>query len=229
MSNEFCIPAVDCREARNDLEMLARTHGTDKAFSYHGYTHYYDLFLRSMRREPITLLEIGVYGGASLRMWRDYFPSARIVGMDVNGACMAYAGERIEVVLGDQSSAKDLDAVCGRYPEGFDVVVDDGGHKMSQQLASLDRLFRAVRPGGVYVVEDLMGSYPANDGGANMDMGAETTVERLKSLVDSLNMRGMAVGKPDLSLAQMGDKADEWMRHLCFAFFAKGICFLGKR
>src|SRR5215203_706034 len=61
---------------------LAEKYGTDKGPSGHNYTPYYEEYLQHRRFRALTLLELGVWKGASLRMWRDYFPSATIVGID---------------------------------------------------------------------------------------------------------------------------------------------------
>src|SRR4029077_358861 len=112
------------------LDVLGCMHGTEKASNAfgcrHNYLPFYELFLSPMQNQFITLLEIGVDRGNSLRMWRDYFTKGRIIGMD----CLdlkSLAADRIEIVIGDQNQPADLDRIAEQYGP-FDVIVDDAGH-----------------------------------------------------------------------------------------------------
>src|SRR5215207_9797134 len=71
-------------DMKPSLDSLGLKYQTDKASSFHNYLVHYDELLESMRQEHIDILEIGVYAGSSIRMWHEYFPAARIVGVDVN-------------------------------------------------------------------------------------------------------------------------------------------------
>lgn len=136
------------------LAKLGRKYGTDKV-SDHEYHRAYGHLFGPLRRRPITLLEIGVKDGASLRMWQAYFPRAQVVGIDIDPACAMVAEGRIDVAIGDQTDADFLVSVARRHGP-FDIVIDDGGHRVSQQLASFTTLYpRHVAFGGYYAIEDL--------------------------------------------------------------------------
>ena len=146
--------------------------------------HYFDS-LRALPvaapRRPLTLLEIGVNRGGSLRMWRDYFgPSARIYGMDVNPACAAFEKDGVRIFIGDQADRDFLRQVKADIGE-LDVVIDDGGHKMSQQINSFEELYPATRQ--LYLVEDTHSSYWKRF----LDMGSMTFIEYAKQKVDALH------------------------------------------
>ena len=135
---------------------------------------------------PVTVLEIGVYGGGSLEMWRDYFGAdAQIIGVDIDPRCSEHEGERIEVHIGDQSDRAFLEHLAeSRGP--FDVIIDDGGHTMEQQITTFDVLFPRLRTGGVYVCEDAFSSYMARFGGGHGE--SHTFMERVaKPLVDHMH------------------------------------------
>lgn len=134
------------------LDELALKHGTDKSSRGANYTPIYERYLRDWRSSLITMLEIGVFDGASLRMWRDYFPQGRIWGLDVNPGCVVHEGERITVITGEQADPDALDRCAPG--EDFDLVVDDGGHYPDDQLAALMALWPRVKPGCLYVIED---------------------------------------------------------------------------
>ncbi len=138
----------------NLLYDLAVAHGSDKAT--HGYTEFYDREFGSISNEEIRLLEIGIWKGASLKMWADYFPKGQIVGLDINKKKMNLP--RTTVVQGDQTNRRLLRKI-GREHGLFDIIIDDGGHTMHQQQTSLGVLFKFVKPGGVYIIEDLGTSF----------------------------------------------------------------------
>lgn len=170
---------------RPSLDLLARAHGTDKSSYRHGFADIYERYLSPLRDHVVTVLEIGVYEGASLRMWRDYFPAGRIVGVDVREDAEQHREERIRIHVGDQSDPDFLTRLA--HTDGpFDVVVDDGGHRAEQQLASITTLWPHLRPGGIYAVEDVQTSYLERWGGGWHSPG--TTVEFLKQLVDDMHV-----------------------------------------
>jgi 8-demethyl-8-alpha-L-rhamnosyltetracenomycin-C 2'-O-methyltransferase len=136
--------------SRWGLEKLARHHGTDKLS--HGYCPAYERHLGPLRDQSIDLLEIGVWTGNSLRMWADYFPRARVVGVDIEDYGVA-AGGRIEVVI--------TDIKAYRPDRDFDVVVDDGSHVPEDVFAASSILWPRLRPGGWYVVEDVEATWVA--------------------------------------------------------------------
>jgi hypothetical protein len=178
---------------KRDLDALARHYGTDKSSQYHRYTRLYQPHFRTRRLAVRSVLEIGVggvtsfegfettAGGQSLRMWRDYFPNAQIVGVDINEKDVR--GTRIHFERGDQSDSTFLQEVVRRYGP-FDVVIDDGSHIGRHINASYAALWPAVKPGGMYVIEDLPVAYhPSYEGGPPGTPG--TAVELIKAQVDN--------------------------------------------
>lgn len=133
------------------LTDLANKHGTDKGA--HTYTEIYAKLFEPMRDKPITLLEIGVQFGNSMNMWREYFPHAKLVGMDSVDNGMTDARNDWHFVLGDQNNIADLARVAGLGP--FDIIIDDGSHEGGHIVKSLEWLANHLKPGGYYVVEDL--------------------------------------------------------------------------
>jgi hypothetical protein len=180
------------------LDAIALRHGTDKASSTHRFTAIYEPLFAPLRNEPITLLEIGVETGASLRMWEDYFSCATIVGIDINPVAKDRASDRSTVFLGDQGDAAFLASVADRYGS-FKIVIDDGGHFAIQQLTSLQTLWPYVEAGGIYAVEDIHTSYLSEWHGEWRREG--TFVEYLKGVVDDVNVmwHNQPVSLPNLA------------------------------
>lgn len=127
----------------------------------HKWHHYFDIYERHFqpfRGRDVTMIEIGVYRGGSLRMWRDYFgPGSRIVGLDIDPACAAFAAGNISVFIGDQADPAFLRQVLAEVGPP-DIVLDDGGHDMRQQIVSFETIYPAMRIPGVYMVEDAVTS-----------------------------------------------------------------------
>jgi Methyltransferase domain len=125
------------------------------------WLHYFDIYhrhLQKFRGKEVNILEIGIYSGGSLGMWRDYFGlGATIYGVDIEPACKAYANAWTRVFIGDQGDRRFWRAFKAEAP-AVDVVIDDGGHRPNQQIVSLEELLPAMNPGGVYICEDIHGT-----------------------------------------------------------------------
>ena len=132
---------------------------TDKGPSGHNYTEVYEYFFLPLRYAPIKILEIGIETGGSLKLWEKYFPNATVFGIDIVKKEFMNS-TRIKTFVGDQASRQALNSFIQTYGGDFDIILDDGGHTMEQQQISLGFLFKYVKPGGLYVLEDLHTSLP---------------------------------------------------------------------
>jgi len=152
------------------------------------WLHYFDIYHRHLQRfrdRPVTLVEIGIYQGGSLQMWRHYLgPQARIIGVDINPRVQQLAEPGIEIMVGDQSD-RDFLRSLREQVGAIDILIDDGGHTMVQQITTLEELYVAVAEHGVYLVEDLHTSYWREYGGGFRHRGS--FMELAKSLIDQLN------------------------------------------
>ena len=125
------------------------------------WDHYFDIYDRHFsrfRHRPVTVLEIGVYSGGSLDLWREYFGAqARIIGVDIEEAVRVYEREGIQILIGDQADPAFWARVLPTLPR-LDVVIDDGGHTPEQMIATLEATLPRLSPNGVYLCEDICGS-----------------------------------------------------------------------
>jgi hypothetical protein len=177
---------------RRDLPRLATIYGTDK-WGIHHYAPHYAWHFQYLRRKQITLLEIGIGGyddprdgGGSLRMWRRYFPNARIVGLDYFDKS-PHAEKRIRIYRGDQSDEKLLRQIVAEVGRP-DIIIDDGSHLNRHVIKSFEVLFPLLADDGIYVVEDTQTAYWPDEGGSSDNLlTAPTSMCLLKSLVDGLN------------------------------------------
>jgi len=127
-------------------------HGIWKWEHYFGV---YDRHLRRFRGQNLSLLEIGIFSGGSLEMWRDYFgDGCAITGVDIEEACKVYEQKGIRVLIGDQESREFWASFRKTHPM-VDVVIDDGGHEPNQQRVTFEEVFSHIKPGGVFICEDI--------------------------------------------------------------------------
>lgn len=150
-----------------ELCELAVKYGTDKVSVFrHDYTPYYHSLLSGKRQSARRVLEIGIgypsimcppgyLPGASLRMWRDYFPNAMIYALDIRPDILIRE-ERIESFLCDQGDEGQLRAAAARLDEKLDLILDDGSHRTEDQLLSAEVLVPLLAPDGVYIIEDIL-------------------------------------------------------------------------
>ncbi len=137
-----------------ELECLAYKYDTDKGS--HGYCPHYERFIGDMRNLPITMIEIGVASGNSMRMWREWMPKATIYGMDMNGFTGDQEAQGFKVFKGNQREQHDLEEMTKETGRPH-LVIDDGSHDWEDQKVSFSYLWPRVLPHGWYVIEDSFG------------------------------------------------------------------------
>lgn len=178
-NNHFTKYDMGSKTGELSLQDIGLKQKTDKAIN-HDFLPFYENYLNKYRHKKIRLLEIGIggiahaqgiapssalagYGGSSLRTWEEYFPEAEIYGLDIDNSCLEYIykTKRVKTIIGDQTDRTFLDSIEGE----FDIIIDDGGHCMNQQMISFGCLFKKIKPGGVYIIEDLHTSLMPEFGG----------------------------------------------------------------
>jgi cephalosporin hydroxylase len=147
-------------DQEKSLDELGRLYQTDKSSLQHNYLAFYQEYFRPLRDKSLVILEIGVFNGASLKTWQDYFPRAKVIGADIEPGAKRYENDRIFIEIIDQSNIEDLTRLAVRYGP-FDIIVEDGSHLWEHQITSLKTLFPFLRAGGYYIVEDLQTNYGA--------------------------------------------------------------------
>lgn len=172
-------------ERRNPLEEYFR--GLNYGPGIWKWTHYFDAYhthLARFRHQAASVLEIGVYSGGSLKMWQQYFnETARIYGVDIEPACKSYESGNISILIGDQEDRAFWQSTRTQIPS-LDVVIDDGGHLVSQQRISFEELFPHLQPGGVYICEDIHGK---ENSFASYLYGVSSQLNEMYSFTDSVD------------------------------------------
>jgi hypothetical protein len=171
----------------------------------HKWKHYLGIYVRhlaSFRKKSVRLLEIGVFEGGSMRLWRRYFGSeATIFGIDIDPRCAALDGRDSHVRIGSQDDPAFLKKVVTEMG-GLDIVIDDGSHVSPHQVASFKCLFPLLENGGVYICEDLHSNYWRgwHQGGYRR---SSTFIETCKRLIDDLHSDFHARGGDEIA-SQIG-------------------------
>ncbi len=154
----------------------------------HKWMHYFDIYdslFSRFRGKPVSILEIGVFQGGSLNMWRDYFgEDAMIYAIDINPECLQFENDKTKIFIGSQEDREFLQSVKAQIPQ-VDIVIDDGGHTMSQQIVSFEELYGHIKEGGLYLCEDLHTSYWPHYGGGYKS--SASFIEYSKNFIDYIN------------------------------------------
>lgn len=190
------------------------------------YMHYYDAYefhFKSHQKSKLNLLEIGVQDGGGLWTWKKYFPHGNIYGIDIDPSCKRYEGDRVIVFIGSQEDEIFLKTLSEKI-RSFDIIIDDGGHTMRQQLRSFRTLFPYLNYGGIYVIEDLHTSYWPKFGGRIKD--ENTFIEFLKTLIDRLNW--WAIRSPRAEPFRSNEDLDYYEKNISSLHFYDSLCFIYK-
>jgi hypothetical protein len=158
----------------NPLEALGTKYDPTKR--YHNYLIYYWIHMRDIRHKVTRVLEIGVQTDKSIRMWEEFFPNATIFGIDIDPKCRKYEGSRRRIFIGDQGDISFLQRTT-QEAGPFDIIIDDGSHRVEHQLTTFNTLFPHLTENGLYVIEDT--------GGVVGDFGLRT-VNTLKQIIDHI-------------------------------------------
>lgn len=169
------------------LDSVGKKYATDKSSEIHNYLIKYEKYLPFNRYSNISILEIGVYNGSSLKLWKEYFSQSKILGIDIEPNCLQYKEDRINIEIGSQYDGEFLKKIGEKY-DSFDLIIDDGSHLCPHIIFSFENLFHKLNSGGVYVVEDVITSYLPHCGGGYRERNS--TVEYFKDLCDHVNFKG---------------------------------------
>lgn len=172
----------------NELSELAKHYVCDKGeariqgHESHKFTLiYYELF-NPIKDKVKNVLEIGINRGGSLRMWRDYFPNATIYGVDDKRNSL-FTDERIVTFAGSQEVPLDIKSEVENLKKKFDIIIDDGSHRHDHQQKTISALFKFLKLGGLYIIEDLHCAFYEEYGLPDND--PDTTLNFLKRYSDN--------------------------------------------
>jgi len=129
-------------------------YNTDK-FSDHSYSGFYDSLFDGKENAKLNILEIGINEGGSIRLWHDYLKKSIICGVDIDDKWKLPVGTPdnydIDIFYLDAYTEEGLD----RITSGYDVIIEDGSHLLTDQIFALENLPSYLKAGGILVIEDV--------------------------------------------------------------------------
>jgi len=156
------------------------------SLKYINYFHIYDSLLKKYRNKKIVFVEIGVFSGGSLFMWRDFFgKKAKIIGIDLNPDIKRFKKYGFDIIIGDQSSKEFWKKFFRKYGK-VDVILDDGGHTNYQQIMTVNCCVPNINDGGTLITEDVHTSYIKNKW---YNPSKRSFINYSKKLIDDINSR----------------------------------------
>ena len=156
-----------------------------QSIKLNSYFNIYETIFEEYRRKPITFVEVGIFGGGSLFMWKKYFhPRSRIIGIDLNPKSKSYEKYGFEIFIGDQESENFWKKFYRKVGK-VDIILDDGGHTDLQQTQTFISSIKNIKQNGLIVVEDVHTSYFAEFGNPSKN----SFINYSKKIIDLINTR----------------------------------------
>lgn len=217
------------------LDTLAKVAGTDKSSTFHNYTKIYGHYFDSIKDHSLKFLEIGIFRGNSVQLWESYFPNAELHFIDDNPDIIQYQSSRSHYHFLDQSNPQELRHLIDSTGGEFDIIIDDGGHFMNQQITSFLILFPALKSGGMYFIEDLHTSYWTTYGGggtvSHPKSSPGSTIEFLKQAIDDVNYIGARTECANYERASLvvQAKLNIFQKEIFSLHFYGSLCLIIKR
>jgi len=176
------------------LNEIGLKYGTDKATT-HFYMDTYEKHLQQWRDKEFVMIEIGVGNGSSIKTWKEYFPNARVYGIDINPDC---AGEGI--FIGNQGKVSFLSEVLVATGQPS-LIIDDGSHVGGDMITSFEYLFPCMETDGIYVLEDTHCLYSEHYAGKFQGNGRSEAYNYFTDLAYDIDVAGRAMcGNPEVAI-----------------------------
>ena len=169
------------------LRTLYQEHQGKVSDKWELYLDVYERVLAPWREHPVTLVEVGVQNGGSLEIWPKYFANGiSFIGCDIDPKCatLVYDDARVSVIVAGVNTETASQAILSRAT-AWDIFIDDGSHTSEDIISAFRRYFRFLKPGGLYIIEDLHCSYWPRFGGGIVC--ASSSMNFFKLICDMLN------------------------------------------
>ena len=121
----------------------------------HNYSVFYDKYFKNFKKDKINLLELGSHEGKGLASFFFYFPNSDLIGANINPFQMRFNSKRISELFVDVSSSRSISSLSGYLKKNPDIIIDDASHNLKDILTAFGILFKKLKSGGCYVIEDM--------------------------------------------------------------------------
>lgn len=163
---------------------------------YEKYFDVYDQIFHRFKNKKITFVEVGVFNGGSLEIWKKYFhEDSKIIGIDFNPECKKFEDKGVEIFIGDQSNENFWDDFFKKVGK-VDIILDDGGHTNLQQIITIMKSIRNINDDGIIITEDTHSSYMSKFGNPSK----YSFINFAKKVIDDINYKFPNLGKFENSL-----------------------------
>ena len=164
-----------------------------QSIKINSYFNIYESLFKEFKNRPITFVEVGIFGGGSLFMWKNYFhPKSRIIGIDLNPNSKSYEKYGFEIFIGDQQDENFWKKFYKKVGK-IDILLDDGGHTDLQQTQTLISSIKNIKENGIIAVEDVHTSYFTEFGNPSKN----SFVNYSKKIIDLINFRYSGLNKSE--------------------------------
>ncbi|WP_295154139.1 class I SAM-dependent methyltransferase [uncultured Brachyspira sp.] len=183
------------------------SNGIDKPFRYFDL---YERYFSKFKGRDVNILEIGVQNGGSTQMWEYYFKKINpgfkinIFGLDIDKRCKSIENENIKIFIGSQSDRDFLRKLKSVIPK-LDILIDDGGHRMHEQIITFEEMYEHIKDDGLYWCEDTGTSYRSGFYGGGYK-SPNSYIEYTKNLIDYINAYN-ALKSDELEVSNFTDTA----------------------
>ena len=175
---------------KKNLSYKAFSKSKFKSIKHSTYFEVYDELFSKYKNKKITFVEIGILGGGSLFMWRNFFgPKARIIGIDLNPSAKKWTKHGFEIFIGDQSDTN-FWKIFKKKVGKIDIILDDGGHRYIDQITTIECILSNVKHNGLIVIEDTHTSYMDGFGDKKYSL-----INYIKNQIDNINHKSHKLKK----------------------------------
>ena len=142
---------------KTDLCITMVKFGSDKCSDWHNYSSFYDFMFSEDRNKDLKIFEVGIYGGSSVKAWKEYFKNSQIYCGDVNRDYFVNE-DRIRSFFCDQDNPESIQGMWNDEvlkDINFDIIIDDGKHEYTSNINFLENSYHKLKKCGIFIIEDL--------------------------------------------------------------------------
>jgi hypothetical protein len=121
----------------------------------HQYAFFYDKYFKDIKNHELNILELGSWKGGGAAAFSFFFKKSKIYSGDLYPDIFNFYSKRITNFKIDTSSEHSINKFVEKNNLEYDIIVEDAGHFLKDQIISLFLLFKTLRSNGTFVIEDL--------------------------------------------------------------------------
>ena len=129
---------------------------TSSKIKGHGYSIFYQKYFENLRSNDLKILEVGSFHGNASAALYFYFKKSKLFAADIYPDLFRYRSNRIENFYVNSSDENSIQKnIIDKFSDNFDIIIEDAGHSLKDQIISLFMLFKKLNSGGLFIIEEL--------------------------------------------------------------------------